>query len=220
MSAGPRKVSAPGIAGVGTAPQATSSVSYSISAFVDVWAMWCQGSTATRAPGVKLGPDRKRQAVQLEVPDLAELEGRGNSERAVPEARFGGEQLDAHAIRGKVPKRQRRLKGGYPASGDEDPGLAVAIHRPSRVLSLARPSVTLAYLREIPRPLPPKRTETLARFRGHLVPDLEAARAPAGAPPLRRGTSPRPRPPLSQPLRAPGLMYELYAGLTLGRSEA
>lgn len=51
---------------------------------------------------------------------------------------------------------------------------------------------------------------------GHLVPDLEAARAPAAAPPHRRG---RVRPYLNL-YAHPGLMYELYAGLTLGRSEA
>jgi len=47
-----------------------------------------------------------------------------------------------------------------------------------------------------PRPLPPKRTETLARFRGHLVPDLEAARRPRG----RSSTSAR---PVAAPAPAP-----------------
>lgn len=39
-------------------------------------------------------------------------------------------------------------------------------------------------------------------------------------PTSKRHAPPRPRPPLSQPYAHPGLMYELYAGLTLGRSEA
>src|SRR5512133_2055806 len=56
VSAGPRKVSAPGTAGVGLAPHATSRTSYEIGLPADVWARRPPASTPDRAPGEKVAP--------------------------------------------------------------------------------------------------------------------------------------------------------------------
>ena len=56
ISAGPRKVSAPGMAGNGNAPHATRSISYGICVFLDVYATCRHSSMPVRAPSVKLTP--------------------------------------------------------------------------------------------------------------------------------------------------------------------
>jgi hypothetical protein len=53
------------------------------------------------------------------VPHLAKPERLRNSERPIPEFRFGREQLNAHAIRGESPQRQRSLECGDAASRDQ-----------------------------------------------------------------------------------------------------
>ena len=77
MSAGPRNVSAPGTAGNGNAPHATRSISYGICVFLDRVRDVSPLVDAGQRPDREARADLACQAVELEVRDRPELEGRG-----------------------------------------------------------------------------------------------------------------------------------------------
>ena len=92
------------------------------------------GSVRDVAPGVDAGEsiarearaDAASEALELEVEDLAELEWRGDRERAVPEVRLWREKLDANAILGHCPERERGLERCNASACDEDMRLVAA----------------------------------------------------------------------------------------------
>jgi hypothetical protein len=61
------------------------------------------------------------QLRQLEMNDLSELERLGDSERPVPETRFGREELDADALLTQCAQREGSLEGRDAPAGDQYP---------------------------------------------------------------------------------------------------
>ena len=59
------------------------------------------------------------------MPHLSEPEGLGDRHGPVPEARLGGEQLDADPALAELAQRQRRLERGHPAARDQHRVLVV-----------------------------------------------------------------------------------------------
>ena len=121
MSAGPRNVSAPGIAG--------SEESATRDEQQVVLELRVPGRVRDMPPRIDAdeasrrvrGPDLPGQAVELEVQDVAQLEGRGDRQGPIPEVRLRSEELDPHPVFGELTKRQRRLERRDSASCDEHP---------------------------------------------------------------------------------------------------
>jgi hypothetical protein len=86
------------------------------------------GVDRSHGPRDERRADRGSELRQLEVSGLAEPKRLGDCERAVPEVRLGGEQLDGDSILGERSQRERRLEGGHPAACDKDGDRLGAIH--------------------------------------------------------------------------------------------
>ena len=70
-------------------------------------------------------PELPRHLLELELHDLALLERSGDRQRPIREARLRGEKLEAHALLGNAPKRQRCLEGRDSTPHDQHPLLAI-----------------------------------------------------------------------------------------------
>jgi hypothetical protein len=118
---------APETAGMGSAPHAMSSTSYSTSWFVEVCALSSPGVD----PGQRAVPDRRseppRELGELEAHGRLRLERQRDGERAVGEVLVGREKLDLDEIGGQLVQCDRRFESSDAASGDENVG-RTALH--------------------------------------------------------------------------------------------